>query len=55
MRLLRWSDLVHKGYGFDILGASDCYKAKALFAERGMLLGSLRLARLGYGVVEAKG
>ena len=30
-------------------------KAKALFAEGGMLLCSLRLARLGYGVVEAKG
>ena len=30
-------------------------KAKALFAEGGMLLCSLRLARLGYGVVEAEG
>ena len=54
VQLLRRSDLVHKATA-SIFLARVTAKAKALFAEGGMLLCSLRLARLGYGVVEAKG
>jgi len=54
VQLLRRSDLVHKATA-SIFLVRVTAKAKALFAEGGTLLCSLRLARLGYGVVEAKG